>query len=60
MSTSVGGRRYWLELAWYAGIVGLVALVWQLEGRWSGSGFALLLVVLVALRIAFRQPEKTP
>lgn len=59
MSTPARGRKYWLELAWYASIVGLVALVWQLEERWNGSGFVLLLVVLVALRIAFRKPENS-
>ena len=54
MSTSESGRRKWPEWAWYAGIVGVVALVWQLEERWSGSGLVLLLVILVALRVAFR------
>ena len=59
MSTSESGRRNWPEWAWYAGIVGLVALVWQLEERWSGSGLVLLLVILVALRVAFRKPENS-
>jgi hypothetical protein len=52
-------RRDWPEWAWYAGIIGLVAIVWQLEERWDGAGLVLLLVILVALRIAFRKPAKT-
>lgn len=60
MRSPMARRRNWPEWAWDAGILGLVALVWQHEERWDGAGLVFLLVILAALRVGVRNAENAP